>query len=499
MIQLHKSSANEAPSRTVATDAEVARWLVVGGDERILPNDLGLNRYGCSSAPEPGATGFSSSTASTISPGGFEAARGRLDALLASASARDAYHAGAADVRRRLAWLCGLPADQADNLVLAASGTDLHLIAADLARGDRSGHLLSVMAAPCETGRGVANALRSRRYATASPHGAPAVEGDCLEATASADLVTIPLREADGAVRDAQAVDQDFEAAVAKAMAASGAVLLVLLDVSKTGLVAPSADCAIRLKQRHGAALTVLVDACQFRLSTESLGDYLAEGFLVAITGSKFVGGPPFSGALVLPPGDLERLQRAPLAPALGDYCARADWPAGFVSRSVLPDAQNFGLLLRWAAALHELEAFRMIAADRLRSVLGQIGDVVDAKLASGAFEALAAPRVERFGRDGWDAAPTLFPFLVRGARGLLGAAQTQTLYQGLAESRILLGQPVNVGLRDGQPVSALRLGISARQLVQATGSPEGAEALSRQIRETLDIVEARAGALIAD
>ena len=39
--------------------------------------------------------------------------------------------------------------------------------------------------------------------------------------------------------------------------------------------MAPSADCAIRLKQRYGAALTVLVDACQFRLSTESLAGYL--------------------------------------------------------------------------------------------------------------------------------------------------------------------------------------------------------------------------------
>lgn len=492
---MYQSSASEAFLRTAVTDAEVVRWLVGGGDERIHLNDQGRNRYGCNPAPEPGATGFSSSTASTISAGAFEAARDRLGALLASASARDAYHAGVADIRRRLAGLCGLPPEAADNVVLAASGTDLHLIAADLARGDRSRHLLSVMAEPCETGRGVANALRSRRYATASPHGAPAVEGERLDETPGAELVTIPLREADGAARDAWAVDEAFEAAVGKAVAARGAVLLVLLDVSKTGLVAPSADCAIRLKQRHGAALTVMVDACQFRLSSESLRDYLAVGFLVAVTGSKFVGGPPFSGALILPPGDLENLHRAPLAPALGDYCARADWPGGFVSRSVLPDAQNFGLLLRWEAALHELEAFQGVPADRLCFALDQVAAVTEARLASDAFEGLPVPRLRRFGRDGWDASPTLFPFLVHGADGLLTADQTQALYRGLTDSRILLGQPVPIGRRDGQPISALRLAVSARQLVQAASDPDGPATLACEIQDTLGVVEARAAA----
>jgi hypothetical protein len=279
-------------------------------------------------------------------------------------------------------------------------------------------------------------------------------------------------------------------------MTASGAVLLVLLDVSKTGLVAPSADCAIRLKQRYGAALTVLVDACQFRLSTESLAGYLGAGFLVAVTGSKFVAGPPFSGALILPPDELARLHRTPLAPALGDYCARADWPAGFIARAVLPDAQNFGLLLRWEAALHELAQFRRAPAEELRRVLDQVATVTQDRLASAAFEPLAAPRQRRFGRDGWDSAPTLFPFLARSPRGLLTADQTQTLYQALTERRILLGQPVAVGRRDGQPVSALRLAISARQLVVAVAAPAGAEALIRQIRDTLDLVEVQAAAI---
>ena len=502
MIQLYKSSAPEAPEQAALRDAEVARWLTCGGDERIVLDERSRNRYGCGALPDAGTISFSSSTASSISAEAFKAARARFDALAGVGSPREAYHAGMAEVRRRLAELCGLSPSGAANIILGASGTDLHLFAADLARGERSPDLVNVMADPCESGRGVASALCSRRYAATSPHGAAAVVGDPLGGTSCAGLVAIPLREDDGALRDADAVDAAFEAAVGKAVAARGAVLLVLLDVSKTGLVAPSPDCAVRLKRRYGAALTVMVDACQFRLSAQSVGGYLAQGFLVAITGSKFVGGPPFSGALIVPDEELERLRATPLTPALGDYSARGDWPAGFVSRNVLPDAQNLGLLLRWEAALFELAAFRKVPDAALSTALQRIAVVTRTSLAANGFEPLPVARLRRFGRAGWDAQPTLFPFLVRNGSGLLDAEQAQRLYRRLSDGdgqgagRILLGQPVPVGRGAGKPVSALRLAISARQLVQAAREPAGAAALEREIRTTFDAVGARAADL---
>jgi len=481
----------------------VARWLTQGGDERIVLNALGRNRYGCGPLPEPGAASFSSSTASTISPAALAAACERLDGFTAFRSPREAYAAGMAQVRRRLAGLCGLSPAGAENVILGASGTDLHLLAVDLARGERARRVVSVMADPGESGRGVASALCSRRYAQAAPHGAPAVVGDRLDARdgagTGAGLLAVPLREADGTLRDAADVDAAFEAAVDRAMAAGGAVLLILLDVSKTGLVAPSIDCAVQLKRRFGAALTVMVDACQFRLSAESLGGYLAENFLVAVTGSKFVGGPAFCGALIAPDGELERLRRTPITPALGDYSARADWPAGFVARGVLPDAQNLGLLLRWEAALCELTAFRQLAEAEVCRALDRIAAAVAAGLSANGFEPLPTARLRRFGRDGWDARPSLFPFLVRNASGWLTREQTQRLYEDLAsgeEHRLLLGQPVAIGRRAGGPVSALRLAISARQLVTAVAEPGGAEALDHQIGAALDLVAMRADAL---
>jgi hypothetical protein len=154
---------------------------------------------------------------------------------------------------------------------------------------------------------------------------------------------------------------------------------------------------------------------------------------------------------------------------------------------------RSFGLLLRWEAALHELEAFRQIPADRLQATLDGLAAATMRRLAAPAFEPLVAPRPDRIGAAGWDAAPTLFPFLVRGAHGVLSAAQTQALYQDLSGSGVHLGQPVPVGRRDGRPVSALRLAISARQLVEASGRPGGTDALAGRIADTLDLVAARA------
>jgi hypothetical protein len=199
---------------------------------------------------------------------------------------------------------------------------------------------------------------------------------------------------------------------------------------------------------------------------------------------------------LLLPEGDIDRLQRAPISPALGDYSARADWPAGFISRSVLPETQSFGLLLRWEAALHELEAFRLLSPQTLKSTLEQVAAVVGKELAAGPFEPLGAPAVRRFGREAWDATPSLSPFLLRGTQGLLDAGRTETLYRELVEARVMLGQPVPVGRRDGRPVSALRLAISARQLVEAAASEQALKALTQRIGAALEVVAVRAAAV---
>src|SRR6201996_5879328 len=148
----------------------MARLLTAGGDERIvLDPETGLNRYGCAASPRDDIAAFGSSTASVISQPAT-AAVARSMARLAEGPPQAAYGQEIEGLRRTLAGLCGLPASEAKNLILAASGTDLHLIAAVLASDGRSA-LTCVLADPAETGRGVPDAVRARRFAVLTPHG----------------------------------------------------------------------------------------------------------------------------------------------------------------------------------------------------------------------------------------------------------------------------------------------------------------------------------------
>jgi hypothetical protein len=65
----------------------------------------------------------------------------------------------------------------------------------------------------------------------------------------------------------------------------------VIGDVTKTGLIAPGLGTVFRLKARYGDRLWIMVDACQLRISPETIRAYLARGMMVAITGSKFMEG----------------------------------------------------------------------------------------------------------------------------------------------------------------------------------------------------------------
>ena len=94
-----------------------------------------------------------------------------------------------------------------------------------------------------------------------------------------------------------------MEAAIGKALAEGCYPLVHVVHGSKTGLVLPHLDDIDRLQLRFGGDVAFVVDACQARITTQAIHDYLARGIIVFLTGSKFMGGPPFSGFALLPAG----------------------------------------------------------------------------------------------------------------------------------------------------------------------------------------------------
>lgn len=69
----------------------------------------------------------------------------------------------------------------------------------------------------------------------------------------------------------------------------------------------------------------MVVDACQLRSEPESVQRYLSLGFPTLVTGSKFFCGPPFCGAVLLPPAALAEIEagRESLPTGFDDYFTR--------------------------------------------------------------------------------------------------------------------------------------------------------------------------------
>jgi hypothetical protein len=497
-------------------------WLMEqGGDARLATDPFtGLNGYGCSHRPRPWAVTFASSTASSSSERGYlgaEAARRRMIAAGFRDSAGEAVTAEAERVRQALAVHFLLPPETA--VVLAASGTDSELIALALAAAAEERPVTNILLAPEETGSGVPLAARGKHFATDTARGASVPKGETVPGFRDdTSLVAIAVRGPDGGVRPAADVDADCAAAVASAIAAGRRPVLHVLDVSKTGLRAPSKGCAEALTARYGTAMDVVVDACQTRLNPGTVRDYVGRGWIVQITGSKFFTGPPFSGAVLAPASVAARPAARPLPAGLHLYSGRPEWPQAQRGLDSLRANGNHGLVTRWQAALAEMQAFADVPSMRRRAVLHRFVGHVDRCISQTC--GLAAVNHQPPGETpvDWDATETIRCFAIRRtalATRVAGVAEPEDGYidlpmarkiyvwlnadlwpalEGLAaptdepvlRRRCHVGQPVAVAIA-GRPSAALRISAGAR-LVSGEPSLAHLDPDERLERELSDV-----------
>ena len=299
--------------------------LFSDGDARIATDPLtGLNKYLCPPMPAPDLACVSSCTASPISVQGFDRALEAFSNITQAQSPRqraDRLAVLTDQIETRILRYFGV--GTLARAFLLPSGTDALLTTAMLFAAERPGKAMTaILPAASETGTGVPMAAVCRLFDGAGS-GTPLT--DCRGTT-----VEIPLRSANGSPRSDDEVNDAFAAATT---AATGSAVVYLTHGTKTGLIAPVAP-------PDGA--NVIVDACQARIGPDTVEAYLRRGWPVVVTGSKFFGGPAFSGAVLFPRARLSavgaehaarRPARAPWAghdPALGgspghDRRVRAD------------------------------------------------------------------------------------------------------------------------------------------------------------------------------
>jgi len=478
-----------------------------GGDIRLQRDPVTeLNGYGCSHRPRPWAVTYASSTASSSSERGYAAA----DALRLKVTAgilRDGRRAAVARALREAQ--AGIKkyfgVGEGCAVVLAASGTDTELLALALTHMRAPAvRIRNILVAPEETGRGVPMAARGVHFAVNTALGADVVFEAPIEGFRPDTVLTNVKLRGDGGLREPADVDAEIAQAVADGIAAGEKVLLHGLDLSKTGLLAPRPAFLRRLRERYGDTFDIVIDACQARLSPASVQNYLALDAVVLVTGSKFFTGPPFAGAAILPPAIAARLRVEKLPAGLDAYFGQDEFPVCGAAQN-LPAVGNYGLALRWHAALAEMRAFSRVPAARRASILALFAETVERKIAENpVLRLLRRPAIFRGDwEEEWERRRGIFSFSLRAPHAPhrhLDPHEARKVYLWLnADLSALLPRHADVAARIchiGQPVclpqiggeqGVLRVSAGAR-LMAGEPSHEGLDEDSRIAREMQDL-----------
>jgi hypothetical protein len=460
--------------------------LSSGGDTRITLDPVtGLNKY--LSGPYPRITlAYASSTANDLSHAAFA----RVKALAAESPGRDEQRLERLRTRLRAAYR--LPDDC--EVVFAPSGTDLEYVALACVAGLSSGGIHNILLGADEVGSGCIQSAHGRFFADVTARGVPVTPGQCVAGLERVSLADVPVRCADGQARTSEAVAADIEAELALARGMSRHALVHAVHGSKTGLILPELAEIDRLQDVSLGAATVVIDACQARITCKALHDYLDRDAIVFLTGSKFMGGPPFNGFALVPAAVARRARDLP--PGLADVFTRGEWPADWPGREALPDEGNAGLRLRFEASIFELERFQALPMESVERVIAAFQRALCAELA----EPLGLPIV-RPSAPGEDNEEVEHPIEMRtlvtlDVSGLPGARRfedAQRIHRELALSGIRLGQPARCVRTDGHEWGGtLRVGLSMPQVVEfaALGETELDAKLASDMRRIAAALE---------
>ena len=480
------------------------RLLTVGGDTRlVIDRKTGLNTYGCSSRPRPWAVTFSSCTSSSISDMAYQEAEFSRQAMISGAwkgSLVQHCEEEGENIRAGIAAVLELDQVPGTQVVLTPSGTDGELYVLYLAMGEDASPVHNILISSTEIGSGTAYAAGGQHFDALTPLGRSVEQGQPVEGFPKdcVELSVLELRHKDGQLRTMKELDKAVEEQTEAALASGRRVLIHLLDCSKTGIGAPSFEIVKKLRRAHPNRIDVMVDAAQMRVAHGALHRYLEEGFIVLISASKFFTGPPFAGALLIPPQVTERVPGLrPLPTGFADYSTPYEFPSEWRRLTTgLRREANLGLLLRWRAGFWEMNAFHSVSALDQFNTINTFGTEIMQMISTNPdLELVMAPPHHR-GHPGfelcWDQLPTIFTFIVykddpdRGRQPLgyeearfayrcinidiarFLPAQTSDREYELARKRCHIGQPVRVKKNGGDWIGALRIAAGARLVAGA-------------------------------
>lgn len=356
--------------------------MTLGGDKRITIQDSnGLNSYG--SKPYPKYTiSYSSCTSNNISTQAYSFIEAYLHKLRRDNQenlSKEYFRSEFDKIRKNLKLFYEL--DSGTNIVLGASGTDIELILLFMANSIQNEGIHNVILDSNEVGSGIEHVAAGKYFSSITPSGNIVSIGNKIEGLKIDHITTsnICLRDNYGDIKTDGEIVEEIEAEIKHSLANNLRPIVHIVHRSKTGIICPSINASRHLMQRYPDEVEWVVDACQGRISIRSINEYLAFGASVLLTGSKFFSGPPFSGALLIPERTLEKhFNNIELPVALGEFFSEIEFSTDWKPiTNELPDNINLGLLLRWMAAIYEMNRIFLIPNKRIGEVIKLISSSI--------------------------------------------------------------------------------------------------------------------------
>ncbi|WP_239805661.1 hypothetical protein [Croceicoccus hydrothermalis] len=435
--------------------------MASGGDARIvLDPATGLNTY--MSAPYPrDCLAYASSTANDVSPAGF------AHALAALREDAGSYGARLDTLRARIRAAYGAAPDHA--IAFAPSGTDLEYVALAAVRGRGAGGVHNILLGADEVGSGCIHSAHGRYFARETARGIAVVPGEEVDGIGPVALADVAVRCGAGLARSSSEIADAIAAEAERGIADGRHVLVHVVHGSKTGLILPEMTELTALKTRFGDDVSFVIDACQARITPRAIAAYLALDAIIFLTGSKFMGGPPFSGFAILPAG---LARHAALVPTgFAAIFRRDEWPREWPGRDLLPCEDNLGLWLRLEVSVFELERWQATPMHRIEAVIDAFRNAVTERIVTplGLSKVVAYPPGQAETAENHPVAMrTLVTLDISSLPGIRSFADAQTLHRRMANAGIRLGQPVkSVRMPDGGWGGTLRIGLSMPQIAK--------------------------------
>ncbi len=435
-------------------ERDLIALLSGGGDSRItLTGKGGLNKY--LSAPYPrDVLAYSSSTISDISADAF-------DHLAGLYWEEASYTEQLEDIRQRIKAAYSI--HEGAEIVFAPSGTDLEYVALAAVLGKAEGGVHNVLLGADEIGSGCIHSALGRYFAKETALEITVEPATEVAGVGPVSMVDVPVRCGAGLARESAVIVGDMVREIEAARASGKHSLVHGVHGSKTGLVLPGLHDIDALQARFGRDVTIVIDACQARITSEAISDYIARGAIVLMTGSKFIGAPPFNGWALIPQ-DLADCA-GPLPAGFATIFRRAEWPENWAGREALLASTNLSLALRLEAALFEIERFQQLAPDQIEAIIAAFEEALIRDL----IETMGVRRVLPGGteQDLPIEMRTLATLDVSMLPGFASFDDAQTQHRLMALDGVRLGQPVKcVSRGDAGWGGTLRVGLSMPQMV---------------------------------